>query len=105
MSRKDPLGRYDDPLEARIASALDKAGISYVRDGHPAAVRLDFFLPEHRVHIEVKAFHSARISSQMERVPFCIAVQGKYAVEWLAQLIEGSASPSASAAREDAGER
>jgi len=91
---KDARGHYDCPLERRIAAALDKAGIEYVRESAPQAANLDFYLTQQSVHIEVKAFHSERISRQMARVPYCIAVQGKEAADWLASLIERGALPA-----------
>lgn len=91
MKRRDTLGYYEDPLERRIYDALTTAGIAFVQEEDPAAHALDFLLPGQDVHIEVKAYHADRISKQMARVPFCIAVQGEKAVHWLASLIERAA--------------
>lgn len=76
-----------DPLERTIAEALDFAGIGYETDlggGNPSG--LDFKLAN-GIEIEVKRFHSPRIAEQMSRVPNVIAVQGKEAVEYLAEMI------------------
>jgi hypothetical protein len=77
-----------DPMERLIASALDKAGVAYKTDmggGNPAG--LDFYLPWIDVHIEVKQFHSPRISEQMSRADNVIVAQGAVAVRLLAQMI------------------
>ncbi len=75
-----------DPMERQIADALTRAGIAFTTD-HEA--RLDFYLPDANVHIEVKQFHSDRIAEQMARAPNVIAVQGRGAVEWLAGILGG----------------
>jgi hypothetical protein len=76
----------DDPMERRIARALDTAGIAYTRQ---SVTNLDFELHDGSgVFIEVKRMHSPRIAEQMSRVKNVIAVQGDVAVEWLAKQIE-----------------
>ncbi len=75
-----------DPMERLIAEALTRAGIAFTTDNE---ARLDFYLPDADVHIEVKQFHADRIAEQMSRAPNVIAVQGRGAVEWLAGIIGG----------------
>lgn len=65
-----------DPIEKIVEDALISAGIDYVRDPHPAALNLDFFLTGYGVHIECKQFHTDRIAAQMARAPNVIAIQG-----------------------------
>jgi len=78
----------EDPMEKLIADALTFAGIPFTREGQKGAVHtLDFHLPESDVYVEVKQFHSDRISDQMARAPNVIAAQGRPAVEFLARLI------------------
>jgi DNA-binding sugar fermentation-stimulating protein len=74
-----------DPMEALIRNALCHAEEPYQED-----CRLDFYLPKRKVFIEVKQFHSPRITAQMASQPDVIAAQGRLAVEFLAQLIKGS---------------
>lgn len=79
-----------DPIEAIIAAALCKAGISYLHETDMNAedsLGLDFYLPEMDVYIEVKQFHSARISRQMAQAPNVIAIQGRDAAHVFADLI------------------
>lgn len=73
-----------DPVEAIIAEALDRAGISYVCDD--AKSGLDFAISG-GPHIEVKRFHSKRIAEQMSRVENIIAIQGIDAARWFAAKI------------------
>jgi hypothetical protein len=84
----DPQDWETDPLEHIIGAALDMAGIDYVseRDGNPT--RLDFGLTvKGDVQIEVKAWHSPRISDQMSRARNVIAVQGPDAVAFFAAML------------------
>jgi hypothetical protein len=75
-------------LEAQVRDALDKAGISYVVDGHPDAQGLDFYLPESDIAIEVKQFHTDRIAEQMSRKRNVIALQGAGAVAMFCAAID-----------------
>lgn len=81
----------NDPMEGMIRGALKRAAIRYV-EGDRNDARLDFFLPDHGIYIEVKQFHSDRIGEQMSRAPNVIAVQGRQAVEWLVALIDAGAA-------------
>lgn len=84
---------WSSDLERVIAEALDVAGVKYEMGREPA--RLDFYLPDFDLYIEVKAFHSDRISEQMSRAKSVIAVQGTAAVHWLAARIKaGVVSPA-----------
>ena len=78
-----------DPMEQLIEGALICANAQYRTDlggGNPAA--LDFYLPEHGVHIEVKRFHSPRVADQMSRAENVIVAQGELAVMLLSRLIQ-----------------
>jgi hypothetical protein len=81
------------PLEADVENALKTAGIEYIRADN--GVGLDFYLPNHDVYIEVKQFHSDRISDQMGRVKNVIAVQGEKAVRLLILMLSLAARPPA----------
>lgn len=79
----------DDPMERIIAEALGKIGMAYTRENeHPS--RLDFRLTDNGVEIEVKRFHSPRISDQMARSENVIAIQGAGAVRFFAALLHRS---------------
>jgi len=86
-----------DPLEANIADALLSAGIRFDHEAsHNQSHRLDFHLWETGVAIEIKRFHSERISDQMSRTENVIVAQGKEAVELLAKWIAASGRGEAS---------
>ncbi len=77
-----------DPMERLVEEALVDAGIRFATDqGGGTETRLDFYLPDHDVYIEVKRFHSTRISEQMARAPNVIVAQGEAAVRFLAGVI------------------
>ena len=70
-----------DPMERCVEKALVKAGINFVGENDPRANNLDFYLPDFDLHIEVKQFHSPRISGQMAKVPNILVLQGLGAAE------------------------
>lgn len=71
-----------DPMERMIRHALLHAEEPFHDDQ-----RLDFWLPNRGVYIEVKQFHSPRIADQMASQPEVIAVQGRKAVAFMAHLL------------------
>lgn len=97
-SRDVPQGklRTTDPMEQIVEAALLDAKTGYLTDEggeNPAA--LDFYLPGHDLHVEVKRMHSERIADQMSRAENVIAAQGEGAVRFLADLlrrVKGAAS-------------
>lgn len=78
-----------DPMEKLIRDALIDIGEPFIEENKNLA-NLDFYLPRINVYIEVKQFHSKRISNQMERASNVIVAQGKEAVEALASMIKGT---------------
>lgn len=84
-------GLISDPMERMMYDALSDAGIEFEYDGPRARFPyLDFTLPD-EVYIEVKRFHTPRISDQMSRVTNVIAVQGKQACEFMARAVRALA--------------
>lgn len=76
-----------DPTEDIVRKALDAANIIYSTERDERNHDLDFYLIEHAIHVEVKQFHTDRISEQMSRVPNVIAIQGKEAAQFFALMI------------------
>lgn len=68
---------YSDELEQQVGEALSASKIKFERKGH----RLDFFLPDFDVYIEVKKYHSERANAQLATQENIILVQGKKAVK------------------------
>ncbi|MBO9428692.1 hypothetical protein [Sulfitobacter sp. R18_1] len=82
--------RKDDPMEKMLRDGLIAGDFAFTEDGKPGSEvnkALDFHLSEEGVHIEVKQFHSDRISKQMARSDNIIAAQGAVAVKFLADLL------------------
>lgn len=75
-----------DPMEKMVRDALVREGFQFSEEGDGER-RLDFFLADYSIHIEVKQFHSPRIAEQMASAPNVIAVQGREAVEFFAALL------------------
>lgn len=81
----------NDPLERRVASALSDAGIAYVHEMQDQQrTGLDFYLPESGVYVEVKRFHSDRISKQTARAENIIVLQGEQAVDLFCNALQMS---------------
>lgn len=76
---------YSDELEKQIGDALEEAGIDFRRNQ-----RLNFYLPDFNVYIEVKKYHSERSSSQLASEENIILVQGKKAVNLFCTLLNGN---------------
>lgn len=70
-------------LELEIEQALIDAGIKF-----KCEQRLDFFLPDFNVYVEVKKFHSDRSASQLASQDNVILVQGRLAVKLFCSLLK-----------------
>lgn len=80
----------EDPMEKLIRDALIATRTEFTESDTPAGVinkGLDFHLTDFDIHIEVKQFHTPRIAEQMSRAPNVIAVQGRAAVEFMAEAL------------------
>lgn len=77
------------PAEAAVREALLLKGFNFVTEADPRAKRLDFYLVDFDLHIEVKRFHSDRIAEQMARADNVIAVQGLQAARLFARMVKG----------------
>ena len=84
-------------LEQQIADTLIEAGIKFLHESDYGANerRLDFFLPDYDIHIEVKWGMSpkdkgkARILRQIASEPNIILLKGQKAVDLFCKLIKG----------------
>lgn len=79
--------QYADHLEAAIGHALKIVGIPFVHESQNKEQGLDFYLPVIDVYIEVKQFHTDRISSQTKQHDNVIVLQGVKAVKLFCMLI------------------
>lgn len=80
-------GLRDDPCERMVAEALDAAGIEYERGAECGSRRLDFYLPELGVFVEVKQFSTPRTAEQIAGREDVILLQGKAACAAFGHLI------------------
>ena len=75
---------YGDELERYIGETLFEAGIRFERPE-----RLDFFLPDNNVFLEIKRFHSERSSDQLHSQDNIILIQGKESVLFFCNILKG----------------
>lgn len=83
-----PTDEPTDPMERLIKDGLNAGCFRYTTDfGGGTDHGLDFHLVDLNIAIEVKQFHTDRIADQMSRHPNVIAVQGREAVQFMAELL------------------
>lgn len=80
-----------DPLEQMVATALDEAGIEYVHESQITGQRHGFLLTKRRIYIEVKRFHTDRVTDQLALADNVILLQGIDAVSVFCQIVKDSA--------------
>jgi hypothetical protein len=73
---------YGGAFEKEVEELLIKTNIKYTRNQ-----RLDFYLPDYDVYIEVKQYHSHRSIEQLASQENIILLQGKKAVEFFINII------------------
>lgn len=78
------------PCEAIVMAALEARGLRFSREDNPINNALDFYVWDLELYIEVKQFHSPRISDQMARVHNVIAIQGIGAAKAFAALLSAA---------------
>lgn len=75
-------------LEKDLAEALNDAGIRFIHGSEKGSLqRLDFYLPEHDVYLEVKKFHSERSGAQLSSQENVILIQGRQSVALFIKMI------------------
>jgi hypothetical protein len=74
-----------DPMEKGFEKLCDALRIKWERDDHRSG--LDYWLPELRVYVEVKRFHSPRIADQLSRRSDVIAIQGMNALDAFRKMV------------------
>ena len=77
-----------DPVERSIAELLNSLKINYIHDSEKGSGNLDFYLPDHDLHIECKAFYSERIIKQIKDKRNVIVVQGYKSADFLRDLLK-----------------
>ena len=84
----DAPKQTEDPLEAEIKAALEARGVAFFTEDQPENLaKMDFFLPEQNLYIEVKGGHTPRITNQMAKHHNVIAVQGSQATKWFCEML------------------
>lgn len=78
---------YSDHLEKAVGECLTRKGITFIHESQDPDQDLDFYLPDYDVYIEVKQFHTDRISRQLASRDNVIVIQGRRSIEFLADLV------------------
>jgi hypothetical protein len=76
---------YANHLEPIVEQALKDAGVKYNREGK--SNRLDFYLPEFDVYVEVKEYYTPRSDKQLADHENVILLQGKKSVEAFCKML------------------
>ena len=80
--------KISNPLEQAVADALDLKGIKWLHEDEKGnEARLDFYLPDSGVYIEVKQAYTPRANAQLKRARNVILIQGIEAVELFVKLL------------------
>lgn len=71
--------KITDDLEKEVAKILKSKGIKFVHESYKNGIdqRLDFYLPDFDVYLEVKKFHTERTIQQLEYQRNVILIQGR----------------------------
>lgn len=77
----------DDPVELMLARALLERKIDFIHESKNKEQRLDFYLPEIDLFIEVKRFSTPRTAKQIEGYTNVMVLQGIEAVQAFIKLI------------------
>lgn len=82
--------KITDPLELRIMEILNIKSIKFIHESYSNGInqRLDFYLPDYDIFIEVKKYHTERVLKQLESQDNIILVQGEKSVKFLEQILK-----------------
>lgn len=77
-------------LEKDVADILNELKINFVHEHEKNGVqqRLDFYLPDYDVYIEVKNAYTERVKSQLASQKNVILIQGGGCVKFLAEILK-----------------
>lgn len=78
---------YSNPLEIAVAEILTNAGIEFVHESQNNGSRLDFYIPDYDLYIEVKQYHTPRIEAQMATQDNIILIQGVNGLRFLRDFL------------------
>jgi hypothetical protein len=79
--------KFTDHLEIDLATTFMEKGIDFIHESENKEQRLDFYLPNEKVYIEIKQYHSERTNEQLESQDEVILIQGKKALQYFKTLL------------------
>jgi hypothetical protein len=82
-----------DPLELKFEAWLIGQGVKYNRPErlHSDPTQLDFYLPDFDLYVEIKRFHTPRLTNQLALVPStsnAMVLMGNKAIDAFINLIQ-----------------
>lgn len=80
---------FADHLEEALANFLTSKGVSFIHESQNKDQVLDFYLPGHGVYIEVKQYHAERVAKQLAAQEEVILIQGKKALDFFINKLNG----------------
>jgi hypothetical protein len=83
---EDSIMEITDDLENAVAKILTRKNIRFIH-AYGRNQRLDFYLPDYDVYIEIKKFHSDRIIAQLRSQNNVIVIQGRKSIEFLNNIL------------------
>jgi hypothetical protein len=81
---------FGDGLEILLAQYLTDKGIEFIHESQDKNIKLDFYLPDFDVYIEVKRYHADRVNRQLALKENVILLQGKKSIEMFMSFITAS---------------
>lgn len=79
---------YADFLEKEIAELLTVKGIKFIHESEDRNLRLDFYLPDFDIYLEIKQYHSDRVNEQLKSEENVIVIQGKKSLEFFKHALK-----------------
>lgn len=80
---------FADHLEKALADFLVSKHISFIHESQNKEQVLDFYLPGHGIYIEVKQYHTDRVTKQLAAQEEVILIQGKKALDFFINKLNG----------------
>ena len=76
-----------DHLELAVIDLLIANQIRFIHESQNNDSRLDFYLPDYDVYLEVKQYHTDRVNGQLASQENVILIQGKKSLAMLVKLL------------------
>lgn len=79
--------KITDDLELRVIDVLNRKQVEFIHESKGNNQRLDFYLPDYDVYIEVKKFHTDRVLDQLNSQNNIILIQGEKSIRFIENIL------------------